>query len=411
MDTVIFEWVNLLLRWTHVIAGMAWIGASFYFMHIDAHLQPVEDIPAGKGGEAWEVHGGGFYQVRKFLVAPARMPEQLLWHKWQAYTTWLSGVALLVWLYYFSAELFLIDPAIKQLSPFSAAAIGIGALIGGWVVYDSLCRSALAKNDLLLLGVLFLFVVAAAYAFQNVFSGRGALIHTGALMATMMAGNVGLLIIPNQRKVVDDLIAGRAPDPALGKLAKQRSAHNNYLTLPVVFLMLANHYPLTYQNPWSFGIVALVLVAGALIRFFYNMRHQGKGDHWWAWAVAAIAILGAIFLSVPASPEARAQLGMKPLPERIYAKGTAAAPDKVTQIVQSHCAMCHAQTPSWPGIGIAPKGVLLDTAEAIERMRPEIGRIATQNHAMPPNNLTGLSPEDRAILAAWVADGPRPATN
>ena len=189
MDTVIFEWVNLLLRWTHVVSGMAWIGASFYFMHIDAHLQPVPDIPQGKGGEAWEVHGGGFYQVRKYLVAPARMPEHLLWHKWQAYTTWLSGVALLVWLYYFSAELFLIDPAIKELSPFSAAAIGIGALIGGWVVYDSLCRSALAKSDAVLLGVLFCFVVATAFAFQQIFSGRGALIHTGALMATMMAGN------------------------------------------------------------------------------------------------------------------------------------------------------------------------------------------------------------------------------
>ena len=231
MDTLLIEWTSLLLRWFHMIAGMAWIGSSFYFMHIDASMKPTPDIP--KGGESWEVHGGGFYQVRKWLVAPDKLPPDLIWHKWESYATWFSGFFLLMTIYYVGADLYLIDPAVRQMSPLVAGAIGCGALAVGWVVYDILCRSSLSKNEVALGAVLFVLVVALAYGFQQVYSGRGALLHTGAVMATIMSGNVMLVIIPNQTKVIEDLKAGRAPDPNLGYIGKVRSTHNNYITLPV----------------------------------------------------------------------------------------------------------------------------------------------------------------------------------
>src|SRR5579863_4563597 len=236
MFPVYWEWLSLALRWTHIITGIAWVGASFYFVHLDAHLRAVPDI--AKGGEAWEVHGGGFYQVRKYLVAPERMPDELMWHKWQAYMTWVSGFCLLVLVYYANADLFLINPAVRALSPLVAASIGIVSLALGWVVYDQLMKSPLAKHEAALVTIGFLYVVGMAYFYQHMFSGRGALIHTGALMATMMAGNVAMNIMPNQRKVIADLIAGRAPNPEFGQQAKLRSTHNNYLTLPVLFMML-----------------------------------------------------------------------------------------------------------------------------------------------------------------------------
>ena len=303
MYPVLYEWASLALRWTHVITGIAWIGASFYFMHLDASLKSVPDIP--KGGEAWEVHGGGFYQVRKYLVAPDRLPQDLIWHKWQAYMTWVSGFCLLALIYYANADLFLINPAVRAISAPVAALIGVVSLAFGWVVYDQLVKSPLAKNEVALAAVGFAFVVAMAYFYQHVFSGRGALIHTGALMGTMMVGNVAMNIMPNQRKVVADLIAGRTPNPEYGKQAKLRSTHNNYLTLPVLFLMLSNHFPLTYSSPYAYVIVALMLVAGALIRHFYNTRHEGGGDLWWTWLVAALCFWLAIWISAPATAAGR----------------------------------------------------------------------------------------------------------
>ena len=232
MESVVVEWVSLVTRWTHITAGIAWIGSSFYFMHLDAALRAIPEIPAGKGGEAWEVHGGGFYQVRKYLVAPERLPDHLIWHKWQAYSTWLSGIFLLGWIYYLGAELYLIDPSVRVLTPLTAAGIGLGSLLVGWLVYDGLVRSPLAKHEMALAAVGFVFIVFMAWFYQHMFSGRGALIHTGALIGTMMVGNVFLNIMPNQRKVIADLVAGRSPNPAYGKQAKTRSTHNNYLTLP-----------------------------------------------------------------------------------------------------------------------------------------------------------------------------------
>ncbi|MDE2018284.1 MAG: urate hydroxylase PuuD [Hyphomicrobiales bacterium] len=403
MVTVYYEWASLLLRWTHIISGIAWIGSSFYFMHLDAAIKGVPEIPAGKGGEAWEVHGGGFYQVRKYLVAPERLPKELIWHKWQAYSTWLSGFALLVWIYYIGADLFLVDPGVRALAPWQAAAIGIVSLVVGWEVYDRLVKSPLAKNEVALAAVGFAYVTAMAWFYQQVFSGRGALIHSGALMGTMMVGNVAMNIMPNQRKVIADLVAGREPNPEYGKQAKTRSRHNNYLTLPVLFLMLSSHFPLTYQTRFAWAIVALVLVAGALIRHFYNERHAGRGDPWWTWAVAALCMWLAIWISASSAPGGREALGLSPLSRTDLPASAPKAPVQVASIVMGRCGMCHARTPSFPGIGEAPKGIRLDTPRFVERNRYEIGLWAVATRAMPPANVSGVTDDERATLARWVA--------
>lgn len=402
MDPILAEWGGLLLRWAHVIAGIAWIGASFYFMHLDASLKPVADIPVGKGGATWEVHGGGFYEVKKYLEAPAHLPEHLIWHKWQAYTTWITGFFLLCWVYYAQSDLYLVDPAVMALSPLAASAIGVAALAFGWIVYDALCKSALAKNEVALAAVGFAFIMAMAYFFQSVFSGRGAMIHVGAMMATIMSANVFFIIIPGQHKIIASLKAGEMPDPALGKRAKIRSMHNNYLTLPVVILMLSGHYPLLWSTPYTFVIVGLFLVAGALVRVFFNVRNAGGGNLWWTWVVAALLLWTALWISMVASPLGRERLGLAPAAEAAQLANAPKAPDAVAEIVTSRCSMCHAREPVWQGIGIAPKGVLLDTPEAIARQKEAIRLHAVRSLSMPPNNITGLTGDERRVLALWT---------
>jgi uncharacterized membrane protein len=400
MDPILAEWGSALLRWTHVVTGIAWIGSSFYFMHLDASLKPAPGVAKGRGGTAWEVHGGGFYEVKKYMEAPAHLPQDMTWHKWQAYSTWITGFFLLVWVYYAQSDLYLIDPAVRELSPVAASAIGMGGLVLGWLVYDGLCRSSLAKREVVLAASVFVFLVAITYVFQNLFSGRGALIHVGAVIATMMSGNVFFIIIPGQKKIIAALTSDQTPDPALGMRAKIRSMHNNYLTLPVVFLMLSGHYPLLYSTPYSHVIVALVLVAGALVRHFYNVRHAGGGDPWWTWALAIICLWLALWISSAASPLGRERLGLAPLPA-IAAHGPL-APEAVSNIITGRCGMCHAREPSWFGIAIAPKGVLLDTPQAIARQKDAIRMHSVITHAMPPNNITLITPEERRVLAAWT---------
>ncbi len=402
MDAIVMEWGALLIRWVHIITGIAWIGSSLYFMHLDATLRSIPDIPQGKGGETWEVHGGGFYQVRKYLVAPAKLPDELIWHKWEAYSTWISGFFLLVWVYYLGADLYLVDPAIRAMSGPVAAAVGVGSLALGWVVYDALVRSPLAKTPVALAAVGFAFVVAMAWFFQQVFSGRGALIHTGALMGTIMSGNVFINIIPNQKKVIADLIAGKTPNPDFGKQAKTRSTHNNYLTLPVLFMMISGHFPLVFTSPYAWVMVGFVLVAGALVRYFYNERHAGRGNVWWAWGVAAVAMLAVVLLSMATNPLGRERLGLtriKP-PKTVV---TQMVPKAVDDIVTNRCSMCHAGEPVWPGIAAPPKGVRLDTQVGIAREARAIRIQAVITNAMPPNNITGMTRDERRVLAAWVA--------
>ena len=402
MDAIVIEWGGLLLRWVHIITGIAWIGSSFYFMHLDAAIRAIPEIPAGKGGEAWEVHGGGFYQVRKYLVAPDKLPNELMWHKWESYSTWISGFFLLVWVYYLGSDLYLIDPAVRELSPVAAAAIGIGSLALGWIVYDTLVKSALANNEVVLAAVGFVFVMAMAWFFQQMFSGRGALIHTGALMGTVMSGNVAMNIIPNQKKVIADLIAGRAPNPDFGKQAKTRSRHNNYLTLPVLFLMISSHYPLTFTSPYAWVMVGFVLIAGALVRHFYNERHAGRGDLWWTWGVAALAMLAVVWLSMLSNPAGRQKLGLKAI-KHIKLASSVRVPKDVDDIITSRCSMCHAADPVWNGIITPPKGVTLDSHPAIARQAEAIRLYAVTTNAMPPNNITQMTRDERQVLAQWLA--------
>jgi uncharacterized membrane protein len=393
---LVADWIGLVVRWVHLITGIAWIGASFYFIHLDASLRRSGGLPAGVGGEAWQVHGGGFYRMQKYLVAPPELPQDLTWFKYEAYSTWLSGFVLLGLIYYLSADLYLIDRSVMDLPVWAAVAISVVSLALGWVVYDQLCKSRAGAHTALLCALGFAFLVAASWGYTQVFSGRGAYIHAGALIGTIMVANVFFVIIPNQKIVVADLIAGRKPDPALGEQAKQRSLHNNYLTLPVLFLMISNHYPLSFATRWNWLIVGVVIIVGAVIRHFYNMRHAGMPSPWWTWGVAAAGMVLVVWLSAapPGGEESAAAVAPEPV-----------AFGEVENIVLSRCSMCHAAEPFWEGIVAPPKGVRLDTPEMIRRHAREIQLQATLTHAMPPGNITEISPEERQILANWIAAG------
>ena len=400
MDAILLEWGSLLLRWLHMITGICWIGSSFYFMHIDASIRGTPDFQEGKGGNTWEVHGGGFYQVTKYMVAPEKLPPEMIWHKWEAYTTWTSGFFLLVWVYYFSSDLYLIDPAVSNISSYAAVAIGIGSLALGWIVYDLLCRSRLARNEAALATVGFVFIIAMAYLLQQVFSARGAFIHVGALMGTIMSGNVFMNIIPNQKKVVADLVAGRDPNPDYGVQAKTRSSHNNYMT--VLFLMFSSHYPMTYSTPYAWVIVGFVLVAGGMIRHFYNERHAGRKNPWWTWGVAAACVVACILLSTTSSPLARDELGLAAL-EDTEAASASTIPDTVGEIILTRCSMCHAKEPAWSGLAVPPKGILLESPAQIVQAAEAIRMQAVLTPAMPPNNITEMTVKERRTIAAWLA--------
>ena len=394
MELVLTEWVSAILRWLHVIAGIAWIGSSFYFIHLDLSLKPRPGLPAGVKGDEWQVHGGGFYHMMKYLVAPAQMPDSLTWFKWEAYTTWLSGFSLLVVVYYLGADIFLIDKSVLDLTAFQAAGIAFVSLLISWLVYEGLCRSPLGRHEVALALVGYVYLVALTYGFTHVFSGLGAFTQIGALIGTIMVANVFVIIIPYQRKTVDAMLAGKEPDPVWGELGKQRSVHNNYLTLPVVFLMLSNHYPLMFATRYNWLIVAIVLVIGPVIRHFYNSRHEGKGNPWWTWGVAAAGMAAIAWLS-SAGP-ATVKTGALPATPKFK---------QVSNIIVSRCSMCHAAEPVWAGIATAPKGVMLDSDEEIRRHARLIEIFAVRSQAMPPGNITEMTAQERLVLASWIAAG------
>jgi uncharacterized membrane protein len=392
VEAVLTEWLSLIVRWLHVVAGIAWIGSSFYFIHLDLSLKPRTGLPQGVQGDAWQVHGGGFYHMVKYLVAPARMPDELTWFKWEAYTTWLSGFALLVIVYYLGADLYLIDRSVLDLTAVTAAGIAFGSLVLAWLFYEALCRSALGRHEVALALVGYVFLIALTYGFTHVFSGRGAFTQIGALIGTIMVANVFVIIIPNQKKTVAALLKGETPDPALGAEGKQRSVHNNYLTLPIVFLMIANHYPLMFATRFNWLIVAIVLAIGPVIRHFFNSRHEGKGSPWWTWGVAAAGMIAVAWLS-GAGPG-----GLGPRADKVDAQAA-------ENTVLVRCSMCHRGEPVWPGISTPPQGILLDTPESIRRHARLIEINAVRSRAMPPGNVTEMTPQERAVLAAWLAAG------
>ena len=295
-----WQWGNLLFRWLHVIAGIAWVGASFYFIALDNHLEAPrdpDDAKRGVGGEAWEIHGGGFYRVEKYVLAPQRLPEHLYWFKWEAYTTWLSGFALFIVVYYAHASSFMIDPTVADLQPWQAIAISIAGLAIAWLVYDGLCR-AFANDDLVLAILVFGFVCLSAWGASELFAARAAYLQVGAMIGTMMVGNVFFVIIPAQRELVRAKREGREPDPRLGLRSKQRSVHNNYLTLPVVFAMLSNHFPITYGHAHAWLILVALMAIGALTRHYFNLRHRGLN----VWPVLGVAAAGIVAIALLIRP-------------------------------------------------------------------------------------------------------------
>jgi uncharacterized membrane protein len=365
----ISAWLNLALRWFHMTAGIAWIGSSFYFMWLDAHLKPNPKAPKGVAGELWAVHGGGFYHKQKYMLAPASMPDELHWFKWEAYTTWITGFLLLTLIYY------------------AGAALG-----GGWLVYDGLCRSPVGKNLRVFGVVWFLILTASAWALTRLFNDRGAFIHVGAMIGTVMVANVFLIIIPNQRKVVAAMLKGETPDPALGKQAKQRSMHNNYMTLPVLFLMVSNHYPIVFGSPINWLLLAGIGASGWTIRHFFNLKNVGQTKP------MVLVNAAMIFIAVIIAAEAT-----KPKPVAGPAGG--AHFTQVQAIVSTHCVMCHSQTPTHAGISAAPNGVAFDSPDLIRKYASRIDERAVATDSMPLGNETHMTPAERQVLGQWIKAG------
>jgi uncharacterized membrane protein len=395
MEAHLLEMLGMLLRWLHVIAGIAWVGSSFYFVWLDHSLEkpPPDSEEAKKGvsGELWAVHGGGFYNPQKYAVAPARLPERLHWFKWEAYTTWLSGTALLVVVYWMRAGAMMIDPAVSGITPAEAIGIGAASMIGSWVVYDLLCRSPLGKHDGILGVVVFGLLTLLAWELSRTLGGRAAYIHVGTSIGTIMAANVFFLIIPGQRRMVAAMREGRKPNPLDGARGKQRSVHNNYFTLPVVFIMISNHYAATYSHPFAWAVLALIAAAGVLIRHFFNRRHVGA--HPYGYLVAGAALLGVV--AVWTAPH------IQPLPP---VKGPVTL-DRVRGIVGQRCLACHSQTPTFAGITQPPAGVILQNADGIVQNAQRIYQQVVVTRIMPLGNATQMTDDERAVIAAWVGAG------
>ncbi len=387
--TFLSEWLNLLFRWFHLIVGVGWIGTSFYFIALDLSLRRRKGQAEGILGSAWEVHGGGFYHVEKFMVAPKELPKDLMWYKWDAYLTWVSGFALLIVQYYYNATVYLIDPEVMKLLPAEAVAISIASLGLGWIVYDRLCRSAIGKNIPLLALCLLVIILGATYGYSQVFSGRGVLIHVGALIGTFMAFNVFMVIIPNQKKITADLLAGRKPDAVLGRIGKQRSVHNNYLTLPVLLMMVSGHYPLLTGHSQPVLVIALILVMGGMVRHFIN-RHDAQdnfANFWWALPAVAVSLIVALIVTQPV------RIG--------DAHGPVLDSDAL-KIARTHCSACHSASPTNEAFTQAPKNIELDSIADLLRYDNLIMAQAVRSSAMPLGNETGMTRQEREILGAWL---------
>jgi len=393
MHVDVSEWLNLALRWLHLTAGIAWIGSSFYFVWLDNHL--TRPAAGEASGELWSVHGGGFYHNQKYQVAPAAMPEHLHWFKWEAYFTWISGFSLLVLIYYFGASSFLIDSGKAALSPAAGIGIGLASLLLGWIVYDLLCRSPLKANNAALGLFWFVILAWAAALLDSLFQARAAYLHIGAIVGTVMVGNVFLIIIPNQKKVVADLVAGRTPDPALGAAAKQRSLHNNYMTLPVLFIMISNHYPMTYgaQRPWL--VLALLGLTGVAIRHIFNLRGRGQSYGPAAVVAAMLALATVTYVTWEkkgsvGSTDGAAQAGS-------YAD--------IRPILETHCTACHSARPANAEFKSPPMGLVLDSYEQVRAASAKILSRAVLTETMPLGNATHMTRAERDRLGAWIAAG------
>jgi len=388
MEAYVAEWLNLLVRWLHFITGIAWIGSSFYFIWLDNHLEAPklpEDDEKGVGGELWSVHGGGFYHAQKYRVAPQLLPETLHWFKWEAYSTWLSGMFLLILVYWYGAQVYLIDPSIAELSPLTAVGIAAAVIVGGWFIYDVLCKTKLGSDDKLFGLLLFVLVSVLAWGLCQLFSGRGAYIHFGVVLGTIMVANVFFVIIPGQKRMVDAAERGEVPDPRDGINAKQRSVHNTYFTLPVLFVMTSNHYAMTYSHEYNWAILIAIALAGALIRIYFVARHKGQASPL-PIIIAVILLAGVAALIAPGASAA---------------SGKSVVFEDVRTVIQHRCTSCHSDSPTHPAFPAAPAGVVLDTDAQIVAEAQRIHQQTVVTRVMPIGNLTGISEDERDIIDRW----------
>ena len=388
------EWTELILRWFHVIAGIAWIGSSFYFIALDLSLKQNKNLPDKSHGEAWQVHGGGFYHLVKYLVAPSKMPSELTWFKWEAYATWVSGFALLALIYYAGAELYMIDIVKYDLEKYEAVIISLLGIVFGWVIYDFVCRLSLKTNVYVLISSIFILITVMSWAYSEIFSYRGAFMQIGTVLGTIMVANVLMIIIPGQKKVVASLLANETPNPIHGAIAKQRSLHNNYLTLPVIFIMISNHYPLIYATKYSWMIISIILIIGALIRHFFNIKHTGAKPPYWV--CVPIIILGSIifYISDFGKPKLNNIKNTATLIKLIPEKTMVSA----QEIIVSKCSMCHAKEPLWENMKNAPKLVNLETPTDIINNIDNIYKQSVLSYAMPPGNISFLEDNERSLI-------------
>ena len=405
LKLLLLDWAEFAVRWLHVVTAIAWIGSSFYFIALDLGLRRHEALPELVHGEEWQVHGGGFYHIQKYLVAPPTLPDHLTWFKWESYATWLSGFALMAIVYYLGADIYLIDAEKAELGLWAAIGISLAVLGFGWLGYHWLCQSPLGENPTALMLALYVILVALAYGLDQIFTGRAAFLHLGAVTATIMSFNVLMVIIPNQRIVVADLKAGRVPDAKYGKIAKLRSTHNNYLTLPVIFFMLSNHYPLSHSTDYSWVIAALVFLMGVSIRHYFNSNHARKASPRWTWGVTAALFIAIIALSLAPlfshqSDEETdiSSLSLTPVQQHLV---SSAEFENVRDVVLGRCAMCHAREPYYDGIAWPPKGIMLETDHQIITQAHTIITNSAISHAMPPANVSYMEEEERLLLLKW----------
>jgi uncharacterized membrane protein len=393
LQAYIADWLSLLLRWAHIVAGIAWIGSSFYFMWLDARLTvpPRNPEHADVGGDLWAVHGGGFYHSQKYRVAPPELPEPLHWFKWEAYFTWITGFLLFTVLYYLNAAAYLVDPQVMDLSAGGAVAISLGGLLGSVIVYEALCRTIARERAFAAIGGA--VVLAACWGATRVFGGRGAFMQVGAMLGTIMAANVAHVIIPSQRRLVNAKREGTALDPAAGLEAKRRSVHNNYLTLPVVFAMISPHFAFTYAHAGGWVILFALFVAGALIRHYFNLRNRGRS----ALAVPALALAILAALGVAVAPRGERALARAP--------AGGAGFTAVRRIIEERCVTCHSSTPSHPTTAVAAAGLAFDSPGDVATWAARIHERTVVARTMPPANATGMTEEERALLARWFATG------
>ncbi len=404
MEAYILEWLNLLLRWTHLIVGIAWIGSSFYFVWLDTSLNRPPHDPEDEdvAGDLWAVHGGGFYHAQKYQLAPKELPAPLHWFKWEAYTTFLTGFALLVVLYYVNADVYLVDKSVADISAAQAVGMSLIIIIIGWVIYDLLCKSKLDDRGIAFVG--FLLLIALIYGVFQIFGGRGAYTQIGTMLGTTMVANVFFVIIPGQKELVAAKQRGEEPDPLHGLRGKQRSVHNNYITLPVLFVMLSNHYPMLYAHEYNWFWLIVIFIVGVLIRHFFNLRNQGK-------IVPALPIVAVVMLVLMAYA-----IAPKSLTTSDRDNSTNVTSDQnieeisfaeVQNVITQRCVICHSASPNHPTAPVAPNGVMFDTAQQIKLWAERIHDRTVVTKTMPLANLTLITEEERAILKNWFQSGAR----